>query len=142
MTFDTLGDLNWLAVIVAALAYFVLGGIWYAPPVFGKAWSAAAGFKEPAEGETPGSAIYIAPLIGDIIAAIAVGMLAAASGTDTLAEGLVLGLVTGIGIAGVIIGTTAVFESNKPSSSTWFWITAAYHLVGFVLLGVIIGIWQ
>ena len=37
MSFDALGDLNWLAVIVAAIAYFALGAIWFAPPVFGKA---------------------------------------------------------------------------------------------------------
>ena len=76
------------------------------------------------------------------MAAIAVGMLAAATGSDTLSEGLVLGLVTGIGIAAVIIGTTAVFESKKPSAMTWFWITAAYHLVGFVLMGAIVATWQ
>jgi Protein of unknown function (DUF1761) len=142
MSFDVLSDLNWLAVLVAALAYFVLGGIWYAPPVFGKAWMAAAGYAEPADGEGPGSAIYIAPLIGDIIAAIAVGMLAAASGSDTMSEGIVLGLVTGIGVAGVVVGTTAVFESNKPSASRWGWITGLYHALGFVLMAVIVSVWQ
>lgn len=35
MSFDVLGDLNWLAVVVAAIAYFALGALWYAPPVFG-----------------------------------------------------------------------------------------------------------
>ena len=43
MTFDVLGDLNWLAVLVAALAYFAIGALWYAPPLFGKAWMAAGG---------------------------------------------------------------------------------------------------
>ena len=38
MTLDGLGDLNWLAVLVAALVYFILGAIWYAPPIFGRAW--------------------------------------------------------------------------------------------------------
>ena len=32
MTFDSLSDLNWLAVLVAALAYFAIGAVWYAPP--------------------------------------------------------------------------------------------------------------
>lgn len=43
MSFDLLGDLNWLAVLVAALAYFAVGALWYAPPVFGKTWAAAGG---------------------------------------------------------------------------------------------------
>jgi Protein of unknown function (DUF1761) len=141
MDFDVLGDLNWLAVIVAAIAYFVLGGIWYSPPVLGKQWTRASGFQQPQDGQSPGAGIYVAPLIGDLIAAIAVGMVAAASSTDTFTEGLVLGLVIGIGVAGVIIGTTAVFESNKPEPITWFWITAAYHLVGFILMSVILASW-
>jgi hypothetical protein len=45
MSFDLLDDLDWLAVIVAAIAYFVIGAIWYAQPVFGRAWSAAAGIE-------------------------------------------------------------------------------------------------
>ncbi|MCO5934504.1 DUF1761 domain-containing protein [Mucilaginibacter sp. RB4R14] len=30
----------WPAVAVAGLSGFAVGGIWYAPPVFGKAWMA------------------------------------------------------------------------------------------------------
>ena len=40
--FDSLGDLDWLAVIVAAIAVFALAWVWYTP-LFGKAWSAATG---------------------------------------------------------------------------------------------------
>jgi hypothetical protein len=50
MSFDVLGDLNWLVVLVAAVAYFVLGALWYAPPVFGKVWAAAGGFDLPERG--------------------------------------------------------------------------------------------
>lgn len=38
-------DVNWLAVVLAALAGFVVGGIWYGP-VMGKRWMAAAGITE------------------------------------------------------------------------------------------------
>lgn len=30
--------MNWLAIIVAALANFLLGGLWYSPILFGKRW--------------------------------------------------------------------------------------------------------
>ena len=35
MKFDVLSDVNYLAVLVAAAAYFVFGAIYHAPPVFG-----------------------------------------------------------------------------------------------------------
>jgi hypothetical protein len=142
MDFDVLSDLNWLAVIVAALAYFVLGGIWYAPPVFGKAWMAAAGMPETPEGERPGPAIYLGPFVGSLLGSIAMAMLAKATGSDTLSEGLVLGLVTGIGFAMALIGTTALFETQKPRKVTWFWITALYHAVSFVLVAAIVSAWK
>ena len=56
MSFDLLGDVKWLSVILAALAYFVIGAIWYAPPVLGKAWMAAGGIEMPADGQRPGPA--------------------------------------------------------------------------------------
>jgi hypothetical protein len=46
MSLDLLGQLNWLAVIVGALIYFVLGAIWFAPPVLGRPWMAAIGWDE------------------------------------------------------------------------------------------------
>jgi hypothetical protein len=57
VSFDALGDLNWPAVIVAALAYFAIGAVWYAPPVFGKAWMAAEAWRcrRPAPGQAPRS---------------------------------------------------------------------------------------
>src|SRR5580765_953604 len=36
-------DVNWLAVLVAAVLKFVIGGVWYSPPVFGPRWGAIVG---------------------------------------------------------------------------------------------------
>ena len=40
-------EFNILAVIAAALATFVLGGLWYSPALFGRAWQREAGVTEP-----------------------------------------------------------------------------------------------
>ena len=29
---------NWIAVLAAGISAFVLGGVWYSPALFGKAW--------------------------------------------------------------------------------------------------------
>ena len=39
-------SVNYFAVLVAALVTFVIGGIWYSPAVFGKAWMQENGFTE------------------------------------------------------------------------------------------------
>ena len=38
-------DVNWIAVVVAALAGFLVGGIWYGP-IMGKTWMGAVGLTE------------------------------------------------------------------------------------------------
>ncbi|MBA2685130.1 MAG: DUF1761 family protein [Gemmatimonadaceae bacterium] len=40
----TMSTLNVWAVLVAAVVAFVLGALWYSPPVFGKLWQKANGF--------------------------------------------------------------------------------------------------
>src|SRR5262245_43569630 len=39
-------ELNWLAIIAAGISAFMLGGLWYAPPLLGKAWQSAAGLSD------------------------------------------------------------------------------------------------
>jgi hypothetical protein len=138
VTFELLGDLDWLAVLVAALAYFAIGAVWYAPPVFGKAWMAAGGMQPPEQGRGPGPAIYAVPLVGSVLSAIALGMIALASATDTIGEGIALGLVVGVGFAISIAIVTATFESTKPKPFVWGGINAGYHFVGNLVAAIVI----
>jgi hypothetical protein len=141
MTLD-LGGLNWLAVIVSAVVYFVIGAAWFAPAVFGRPWMAAIGFDESRPRPELNPMSYAGPALFYLIASIATGLLATATGTDTLGEGAILGLVVGVGYALVVTATDAVFDPNKPKPWTWFAISGAYHVVSLVLVGMIIGAWQ
>jgi hypothetical protein len=53
------------------------------------------------------------------------GMLAEATGSETVGDGLVLGLVTGVGFAATIALITATFETTKPNALVWARSTAA-----------------
>jgi hypothetical protein len=141
MQLSLLGDVDWLGVVVAALAYFALGAAWYARPVFGDVWTRAGDLEMP-EGERPPAAIFLTPLVGSLLAAIALGMIAEATGTDTIGEGIVLGLVTGIGFAVGVSFVTAQFESNKPNAMVWGAVNGGYHLVGNLIAAVIIALFR
>jgi hypothetical protein len=141
MTLD-FGAVNWLAVIVSAAIYFVLGALWYSPPLFARPWQAAIGWDESRQQPQTNPVTYVVPAVLYLIAAVATALIAAATGTDTLAEGITLGLITGVGYAVPMVGVEATFDPNKPQPLAWFAITAAYHLIGFVILGAIIGLWR
>lgn len=143
MSFDTLGDLNWLAVIIAAVAYYALGAIWYARQTFGSIWMDSIGWKpDPESGPQMSTANLVLPILAFLVTAIALDMLAASTGTDTLAEGIVLGLVAGVGVATMITLVTAAYDPISPKPMTWFFVTGGYHLVGILIASAIISVWQ
>ncbi|HET9084832.1 MAG TPA: DUF1761 domain-containing protein [Candidatus Limnocylindrales bacterium] len=141
MTLDVAG-INWLAVIVAAAVYFVVGAAWFAPGVFGKPWMEAIGFDDSKPRPQMNPVSYAGPAVFYLIASGVTAILAKATGTDTVSEGVVLGLMVGVGYALTVTATDAVFDPNKPKPWNWFAISGAYHVVALVLVGMIIGAWQ
>ena len=140
MSFD-LSTVNWLAVLLATVVYFGLGALWFAPQLpLGRAWVDAAGYKSPTSGALSGNAFYFIPAATALVMVIATAVLAAATATDTVGEGIVLGLVVGVGYALPIVLATAAFEFSKPRQWTWGLIDAGYHVVGLVLAAVIIAL--
>ena len=140
MTFD-LSGINWLAVVIAAVVYFALGAAWFAPQTpIGRAWVAASGYTSPTSGPASGNLFYIFPIVSVLIAVLATAMIAKATGTDTLGEGLTLGLIVGIGYAGAILLSAAAFEFSKPNRWLWGLIDASYHVVGLVIAGIILAL--
>lgn len=140
MSLDLLADVNWLAVVVATAAYFALGGLWFVPKVFGDVWMRSIGW-EPGEDEQPGPEVFIGPLVTCLVASIALAVLAAATGASGVGDGVVLGLLTGVGIAGGVLFTTGYFDPIKPKPMVWFAVTGSYHLVGLLAAAIIISVW-
>jgi hypothetical protein len=138
MTLEVLGDVNYLAVVVATIAWWVLGAVWYAPPVFGRAWQQATGVTVP-EGQRAPIGPYILSYVAYFVTALTIAVLALLTGTDTYGEGVLLGLVTGIGFSGVLLFVGLIFEQRKPA---WFWINGIYNLIGYTLVAVIVALWD
>jgi hypothetical protein len=136
MLFDYFADLNWLAVLVAALAYFVLGAIWYSNMMFGKAYRAALGITEQG---TPNPSLLIINFVGWFISATALGLVGAAAGASTVIDGIVLGLVAGVGFVVVHQVVGGVFD---PGRRALMGVNVPYTVPGFVIMGVILAVWQ
>lgn len=140
MSFELAG-INWLAVLIATVLYFALGALWFAPQTpLGRAWVRAGGYESPSSGAMSGNAFYLIPAATTLLMVVATALLARATATDTLIEGIVLGLIVGLGYALPILITTAAFEFNKPKQWTWGVIDATYHAVGLVLAAVVIAL--
>jgi hypothetical protein len=141
MSFDAFSDVNYLAVAVAAIAYFVLGAIWYVPPVMGRTWQKAGGIEMPEDGGGPNPVLFVGTYIAYAAAGLATALLAVATQTDSAAEGVVLGLVVGVGYAFTAAAVTALYD-RKPQPMAWWLINGIFNVIGLVAVGVIIGAWR
>lgn len=69
---------NWLAVIVGAVAAFLAGWLWFSPMVFGKKWAAGSGVTMGSAGKMPVAAMA-AQALGLVLMSWFVGVTAVAS---------------------------------------------------------------
>lgn len=128
--------LSWLGALVAGAAFFAVGGLWYGP-LFGKQWMAATGVTEEQARESNLPMIFGGTLVLEVIAAVG---LAAVIGADaTLGSGLGTGLVVAVLIVVPVLGVLGLYERKGP---TLWALNAGYNLLGFAIMGAIIGAFQ
>ena len=127
-----------LAVVVAALSAFLVGGIWYSPLAFARPWMAANGFTEESLRERGGTArIFGVSFVLVLVASVNLAFFLGAEDT-TATWGASAGALTALWIASAF-GVTYLFE-RKPMKL--FFIDAGYHVVAFPLMGLILGAWR
>jgi hypothetical protein len=129
-------QVNWLAVIVAALTTFILGGLWYGP-LFGKAWMRATGITEEKAKQANMPLVFGASFMLELIAAIVLAMFI--GGETTFGFAVAAAASVGVCWVSTALGVLYLFE-QRPLSH-WL-INAGYHSVAFTLMGVIIGAWR
>ena len=130
-------DVNYLAVLVAAVSTFVIGGLWYSPLLFQKAWMQASGVTEADLNKGGSGRIFGVAFVFAVIMAFNLAMFLNAPDT-TVAWGAAAGALSAIWVA-LGIGTVALFE-HRPLSYTV--INGGYWLVSFVVMGAILGAWR
>ena len=127
-------DVNVLAIVVAALSSFLLGGAWYSAKLFGDAWRRAA--AGPAIEGHPAKVFGLSFMFA-LIAALAYALIVPQP-SSALAAGA-QGLLVGAGLVAASFGINYQF-ANRPSAM-WL-IDGGYHTVQFGIYGVILGLWR
>jgi hypothetical protein len=128
--------LNYIAIIAAALSAFILGGIWYSPKVFGKTWQLASGMNN--DSKKPHTAgIFVVAFVFALLSALAFAVFA--SSATSLAEYIHLSLIVGVLFVATSFAINYLFAGRHVKLLL---IDAGYHIVQFLLYGLIIGLWH
>jgi hypothetical protein len=135
--------INYLAVLISAIAAVVIGGLWYGP-LFGKMWMKLAGISK--EGMKSMALSPLQAMVGGFIVSFLMAYV--------LAHGIVFGnaYTNMSGMTGGLMGafwywlgfivpvTAGVFLWEGKSAKLWL-LNAAYYLVSLSVMGAILSSW-
>ena len=132
-----MSTINWLAIAVAGISAFVLGGVWYSPALFGKAWMKENNMSVEDVQKGNKAKIFGWSFILCLLMAVNLAMFLNDPKIN-LEMGIIYGLLTGVWIfCGIAI--VALFEHR---SARYIFVNGGYMLVALGLMGAIIGAWK
>lgn len=133
-------NLNWLAIVIAAAAYFMLGAVWYSKALFGSKWAALVGLNMNDPDKKKGMGKMMAgTFVLIIITCIGLAMLVYRMDLLVVASAIKLGLITGICFATTAVSISFIYE-GRPTAL--YFIDCGYHLAGHLIAAAIIVLWR
>jgi hypothetical protein len=126
---------NPLAVLIAALAGFVIGGVWYGP-LFGSVWQRASGMTPEALARRNMAQVFG---VSFVLLLVAAAVLALFIGPDQpVSFGLLAGVAAGAGWVAPAFGIVYLFE-RRPAAQ-WL-VNAGYFVVTLGVMGAVLAAW-
>lgn len=141
MNTDFLSHVNWLAVLVAAVAYFMLGALWYSKALFGTKWAQLIklDMNNPDLKKGMGG-MMISTFVLILVTCFGLATLIVKVGfAQEVGYGIKLGLLTGLAFATTAVSINYVYE-RKPTNL--YLISNGYHVVGHVIAATILVLWR
>ena len=129
--------INFWAVLAAAAASFVIGGLWYSPVMFAGVWMREAGLDE-ARARSGSPALIFG---GSFV----LSLIASACFAAFLGPRPALGFAAGAGLAAGLCWVAASFGVNylfERRSLRLFLINGGYHTLQFTVFGLVLGVWH
>ena len=128
-------DVNWVAILISAVAAMVLGFVWFGPMLLGKQWMKEAGVTEAQAKKANGTTMYVLMFVAAVVEAYVLSIVLGLMGTLTLMSAATGAFWVWLGfIAATMVGS--VLAEGK--SWTYFAIVAGYQLVLVVIMSAII----
>ncbi len=133
--FNVLSDINWLSVLVAFIAYFLLGPLWYLF-LFPKQYRISLG-KAP-DAQLSQDPIYIVgPAVCTLAITLTSTVLLYALNSTTYNDAVSFTVLVGVGY--LVANTINIaINPNIPRPFLYGVITGSYHLIGTLLVSVIL----
>ncbi len=142
MDFSFLSSINYIAVAVSSVVFFILGSFWFAPLFFGSMWREElkhhnVTIKQPAQNVLLTKMLLT--FCANILASFSMAELVVLTGSSTVETGLILGTIAALGFAVTAVASVFVWENR---SLKLFLIDVGYPVVGIIIAAVLLSVWR
>jgi surface polysaccharide O-acyltransferase-like enzyme len=129
---------NYPAVLVCAVVYWLLGGLWYGV-LFAQRWMTLENITE-AQAQTMNRVLpYVVTFLLNLLIAYALAQLCSWRNANTAGRGAAIGVLVWVGLVAPITYTTHMYELRPIEL---YALNEFYPLVGLCLMGAILGAWK
>lgn len=133
-------QINWLAVLVAGIVYFMIGGLWYSKFLFGNRWATLLNIDMSNPEKNKGvPAIMFYSFVFMLITVFGLALLVVRLDLTILSSAFKIGLITGFCFAVMSMSISFVYE-RKPLAL--YVISGGYQLVGNIVAAMILVMWR
>lgn len=131
--------INYLAVLMSAVAGMVLGYVWYSPALFGKQFTQLMGKNEADLKAGMKPTTYPLMMFSSLVMAYVLAHFVDYAGAITAGEGMQAGFWAWLGFVATT-GAAAVLFEGKPKGL--YYLQSGYYLVQLMLMGAILAVWS
>ena len=132
-----LSSLNYVAIVVAIVATYALGALWYSPIGFGKMWMDELGKTQEQLG-SPVKPMLVSFATG-ALTVVSMALLMSLVPEPNWSRGLCIGGLVGVGFIATAMASDYAFCGY---SMRFYLIQTGYRVVYALIMGVILGAWQ
>lgn len=129
-----LANLNWISVLVAFIAYFLLGALWFTL-FFSKQYKISLGRENETLQNRP--IFIVGPALCSLVITIVSAVLIYALNISSFGDALKFSLLVGIGYLFANTVNIAI-NPNIPRPILYGIISGTYHLVGILMVSIIL----
>jgi len=129
---------NWVAIVIAAIAQFIIGWVWYGP-LFGKTWMSMMGMSQQSMSREGMRKTMTLTFIGSLVTAAVLSMLVGWMGAKTLGAGIAAGFWAWLGFVATVTLGGVLFAKM---SWNLYILNNAYQLVSLAVMGAILAKWS
>ncbi|MGE5458146.1 MAG: DUF1761 domain-containing protein [Methanococcaceae archaeon] len=137
MTASVLLNMNFLSVIIAASAYFVLGILWYSPKTLCSKWLQLNFLKT--DSCRSKMQLFLIAFFSTLASSLLLAFFISIIKADTIINGIWISILTFLALMTLTVAVSFGLTEKRVRLQ---FSDAGYHLAGFMLMGMILSIWK